>query len=261
VRHQPDQVRYHIGLVGQHPTVERRLSGRDNLRLLGRLHHLSDRAARRRADELLDRFGLADASGRLVQTYSGGMRRRLDMIAALITAPPVLFLDEPTTGLDPASRALIWSGVRELVADGTSVLLTTQYLDEADQLADQLVIIDHGRVVAAGTPDDLKAMIGARLDVVVHDPAELPAAADALTGIPATSGAAAVKPESRQVSIAVSGGTVVLTVVLRRLDQAGVTVNDIALRTPTLDEVFLRLTGDVPLPAAQPADQAGAVRA
>jgi ABC-2 type transport system ATP-binding protein len=240
----PAQVRRRIGLVGQHSTVDRKLSGRDNLRMFGRLYHLSDRAARRRADELLESFALAEAGSRLVETYSGGMRRRLDLIATLITAPPVLFFDEPTAGLDPASRAKIWAGIRELAAGGTSVLLTTQHLEEADQLAGQIAVVDHGRVIAVGTPDELKATIGARLDVVVHDPSSLPAAAVVLGRIAGLGPQGAeAEPEQRRVSVAITGGTLVLTEVVRELDRAGLIVDDVALRRPTLDEVFLRLTG------------------
>jgi ABC-2 type transport system ATP-binding protein len=241
---QPGPVRYRIGLAGQHAAVDEKLSGRDNLRMFGRLYHLSDRAARRRADELLERFGLAGAAGRLTETYSGGMRRRLDLIASLIVAPPVLFLDEPSTGLDPGSRSEIWASIRELVAGGTTVLLTTQYLDEADHLADLITVVDHGRVVASGPPDQLKAAIGDRLDVVVHDVSALPAAAAVLERIagPGADGTE-VEPEERRASAPISGGTLVLTEVVRELDRAGVIAEDVALRRPTLDEVFLRLTG------------------
>jgi ABC-2 type transport system ATP-binding protein len=240
----PGQVRSRIGLAGQHAAVDEKLSGRDNLRMFGRLYHLSDRTARQRADELLERFGLSEAGSRLAETYSGGMRRRLDLIASLIVAPPVLFLDEPSAGLDPVSRADIWASVRALVADGTSVLLTTQYLDEADQLAGHIAVIDHGRVIASGTPDQLKAAIGDRLDVVVRDEADLPGAAAVLDRLAGTAGhGATVEPGERRASAAVSGGTLVLTEVVRELDWAGVSAEDVALRRPTLDEVFLRLTG------------------
>ena len=162
-----DQVRYRIGLAGQHAAVDEKLPGRENLRMFGRLYHLPERVARRRADDLLDQFGLTDAAGRVVKTYSGGMRRRLDIAASLIVAPPVLFLDEPTTGLDPRSRSEVWDCLRELVAGGTTLILTTQYLDEADQLADQIAVIDEGTVVAAGTPAQLKERTGEnRLDDV-----------------------------------------------------------------------------------------------
>jgi ABC-2 type transport system ATP-binding protein len=234
-----DEVRYRIGLAGQHASMDEKLSGRDNLRLFGRLYHLSPKAARARADELLARFGLADAGDRLVRTYSGGMRRRIDLISSLITAPPVLFLDEPTTGLDPRSRGEIWDTIRELVADGTTVLLTTQYLDEADQLADGVAVVDTGRVIASGSPDELKAEIGSRLDVVVADARALPDAASVLSRI----GEPDTEPEFRRVSVPVSGGSMTLPSVVLELDRAGVAVEDVALRRPTLDEVFLRLTG------------------
>src|ERR1700689_227710 len=167
------RVRGLIGLAGQHAAVDEKLSGRDNLRLFGRLYHLPGRLARRRADELLDQFSLAGAADRVVKGYSGGMRRKLDLIASLIVAPPVLFLDEPTTGLDPRSRAEIWAAVRALAADGTTVLLTTQYLEEADRIADQIVIIDAGLVTAHGSPDELKDSLGSRVDVVLADAAGL----------------------------------------------------------------------------------------
>jgi ABC-2 type transport system ATP-binding protein len=236
----PAQVRYRIGLAGQHAAIDGKLTGRDNLRMFGRLYHLGDRAAMHRANELLDRFGFAEVAGRLAETYSGGMRRRLDVVASLIMAPPVLFLDEPTTGLDPGSRVQIWASIRELVADGTTVLLTTQYLDEADHLADRIAVVDNGRVVASGTPDELKAAIGDRIDVVLQDARSLPAAAAVLERIARAS--PAVEPERRKVSVAVSGGSLMLTRVLRELDQADVAAEDVALRRPTLDEVFLRLT-------------------
>jgi ABC-2 type transport system ATP-binding protein len=238
---QADEVRCRIGLAGQHAALDERLPGRENLRMFGRLYHLPERAARRRADELLERFGLANAGSRLVKTYSGGMRRRLDLIASLITAPPVMFLDEPTTGLDPRSRNEIWDTVRALVADGTTVLLTTQYLDEADQLADHVAVVDAGRVIATGTPDELKAAIGSRLDVVVRDAAELLTAGQVLERV--TGNAATVDPEQRRAGAAIGAGAIPLTELVRELDNAGVSVEDVALRRPTLDEVFLSLTG------------------
>jgi ABC-2 type transport system ATP-binding protein len=234
-----DKVRYRIGLAGQHASMDEKLSGRDNLRLFGRLYHLPPKVARRRADELLTRFGLADAGDRVVRTYSGGMRRRIDLISSLITAPPVLFLDEPTTGLDPRSRGEIWDTIRELVADGTTVLLTTQYLDEADQLADRIAVVDAGTVIAAGTPDELKAEIGSRIDVVVPETKDLPEAVAVLARI----GEPDADPENRRVSVPVGGGSMSLPAVVRELDRAGVAVEDVAVRRPTLDEVFLRLTG------------------
>jgi ABC-2 type transport system ATP-binding protein len=241
VVHDADQVRYRIGLAGQHASMDDKLSGRDNLRLFGRLYHLSPKVAGRRADELLTRFGLADAGDRVVRTYSGGMRRRIDLISSLITAPPVLFLDEPTTGLDPRSRGEIWDTIRELVADGTTVLLTTQYLDEADQLADRIAVVDTGKVIATGTPDELKAEIGSRIDVVVPETQSL---SDAV-GVLARIGEPDADPETRRVSVPVEGGSMTLPAVVRELDGAGVAVEDVTVRRPTLDEVFLRLTGKI----------------
>ncbi|MFI6456984.1 ATP-binding cassette domain-containing protein [Streptosporangium amethystogenes] len=233
------KVRARIGLAGQYAAVDEKLTGRGNLRMFGRLYHLSRREAHRRADELLERFDLMDAADRRVTGYSGGMRRRLDLITSLILRPEVLFLDEPTTGLDPRSRGEIWDSVRELVADGTTVLLTTQYLDEADRLADDIAVVDHGQVVATGTPDELKATIGDRLDVVLEDPAALPAAMtvlNTLTGTdPTTTGA-------ERLSVALSGARLRLADIVRELDHAGVAAADVSLRRPTLDEVFLRLT-------------------
>ncbi len=236
-----EKVRFRIGLAGQHASMDERLSGRENLRMFGRLYHLPERVARARADELLERFDLAHAGSRLVKTYSGGMRRRIDLIASLIIAPPVLFLDEPTTGLDPRSRGEIWEAIRSLVAEGATVLLTTQYLDEADQLAGSVVVVDAGRVIASGSPDELKAAIGNRLDVVVHDAATLASAAGVLAR---TTGAdPVVDPAERLVSVAVNRGTISLTEIVRELDRAGVVAEDVALRRPTLDDVFLRITG------------------
>ncbi|MEU6076375.1 ATP-binding cassette domain-containing protein [Micromonospora sp. NPDC047074] len=232
------KVRERIGLAGQYAAVDEKLTGRGNLRMFGRLYHLSRREAHRRADELLDRFGLMDAADRTVAGYSGGMRRRLDLITSLILRPEVLFLDEPTTGLDPRSRGEIWDSIRELVADGTTVLLTTQYLDEADHLADDVVVIDHGRVIATGTPDELKATIGDRLDVTLEDPAALPAAATVLHTLVGTE----PTTDADRLSVALPATGLRLADIVRALDHAGVAAADVSLRRPTLDEVFLRLT-------------------
>jgi ABC-2 type transport system ATP-binding protein len=234
------KVREKIGLAGQYAAVDEKLTGRANLRMFGRLHHLPRRAAHRRADELLDRFGLTDAADRPVAGYSGGMRRRLDLVTCLIRPPDLLFLDEPTTGLDPRSRGEIWDSVRELVADGTTVLLTTQYLDEADRLADDIAVVDHGQVIATGTPDELKATIGDRLDLTLADPAATSAAMtvlNTLTGTdPTTTG-------DDRLSVALPGiRGLRLADIVRELDRAGVAAADVGLRRPTLDEVFLRLT-------------------
>ncbi|MFG2001512.1 ATP-binding cassette domain-containing protein [Spirillospora sp. NPDC048911] len=234
-----DQVRARIGLAGQYAAVDEKLTGRGNLRLFGRLYHLPRREAHRRADELLERFGLTAAADRQVAGYSGGMRRRLDVVTSLILRPQVLFLDEPTTGLDPRSRGEIWDSIRELVADGTTVLLTTQYLDEADRLADDIAVVDHGRVVASGTPDELKATIGDRLDVVLADPAMLREAATVMHRLAGTD---PTMTGAESLSVALTGGGVRLADAVRELDRAGVAAADVSLRRPTLDEVFLRLT-------------------
>jgi ABC-2 type transport system ATP-binding protein len=246
VARQAAQVRARIGLVGQHAALDEILSGRQNLVMFGRLYHLGERAARARADELLERFTLADAGAKPVARYSGGMRRRLDLAAGLILSPPVLFLDEPTTGLDPRGRNEVWEAVRALVTEGTTVLLTTQYLDEADQLADQISLIDDGRVIASGTPGRLKATLGGdRIDVVLHGAGELPAAAAALgralgSGL---EGDLEIDQDTRRISAPVRDRVAALTEAVRALDEAGIRAEDIALRRPTLDEVFLHLTG------------------
>ncbi|QEV19408.1 ATP-binding cassette domain-containing protein [Streptomyces alboniger] len=238
VRRRPDEVRRRIGLLGQHAAVDEELSGRQNLDMFGRLYHLGARHARVRAEELLERFGLADTGGKAVKRYSGGMRRRLDLAASLITDPEVLFLDEPTTGLDPRGRAEVWESVRSLVGGGTTVLLTTQYLEEADQLADRVSVIDGGRVVADGTPDGLKRRLGGdRIDVVVRDAAQLARTADLLPA------GATVDADRRLASAPVTDRMEALTDVVRALRDAGIDAEDVALRRPTLDEVFLSLTG------------------
>ncbi|WP_020673480.1 ATP-binding cassette domain-containing protein [Amycolatopsis nigrescens] len=236
------QVRRRIGLVGQHAALDEVLGGRQNLIMFGRLYHLGAAAAARRADELLERFDLA-GTGRLpVKRYSGGMRRRLDLAASMILAPRVLFLDEPTTGLDPRSRNEVWRAVRSLVDSGTTVLLTTQYLDEADQLAGRISVIDHGRVIAEGSPDQLKSELGGdRLDVVAVDASRLADVAGLLAAVTGTE--PAIRTDLRLVSAPVRDRVRALTEAVRALDDAGLAVEDIALRRPTLDEVFLRLTG------------------
>jgi len=247
---QAQEVRYRIGLAGQQAAIDEFLTGRDNLEMVGRLYHMGRRAARRRADELLERFGLAEAASRLAKTYSGGMRRRLDLAASLVVAPPILFLDEPTTGLDPRHRIDMWDVIRQLVSDGTTLLLTTQYLEEADRLADQIVVMDAGTVVATGTADQLKRRIGGeRIDVQVRDAADLPAARAALAS--AVGAEAELDAGARRVMVPVSSGAAALAAVVRELDAAAVTIEDIALRRPTLDEVFLQLTGHAGADAAR----------
>jgi ABC-2 type transport system ATP-binding protein len=241
---EPRRVRAAIGLAGQHSAVDDDLTGLENLFILGLMWHLGRRRARARAAELLERFELADAGHRLVKTWSGGMRRRLDLVASLIVAPAVLFLDEPTTGLDPRSRSEIWSAVGSLAAEGTTVLLTTQYLDEADRIAGQIVIVNEGRVTAAGTPDDLKNSLGGRVDVVLSAPAAgddaLSAAAAVLADI--TGSRPQVDPDTGRLTAAITAGAMTLPELVRRLDAAGVEAEDVSIRRPTLDEVFLAET-------------------
>jgi ABC-2 type transport system ATP-binding protein len=233
-------VRARIGLAGQAATVDGLLSARANLRLVGRLYHLPRALADRRADELLERLGLAGEADRLVKTFSGGMRRRLDLAATLVAAPPVLFLDEPTTGLDPAGRNDLWALLRELVSDGMTLLLTTQYLEEADRLADDIVLLDHGRVVASGSPADLKARIGGdRVDVTLVAPEELAAGEAALA--PFAEGPASTDPTGPVVTVPVRPGTTLLEI-MRALDGADVAARDVHRRSPSLDDVFLTLT-------------------
>jgi ABC-2 type transport system ATP-binding protein len=233
-------LRQEIGLAGQYAAVDESLTGRENLELFGRLYRLDRHEARKRADELLERFDLTDAATRLVNTYSGGMRRRLDLGAALVAKPPVLFLDEPTTGLDPRSRLGLWETIEGQVAGGSTVLLTTQYLDEADHLADRIAVIDHGRLIAEGTGAELKDQVGGdRLEVRLTDQAQAETASSVLAAVtgcePTTEDHVVRAPVSRR------DGT--MTEALRRLDDAGVDVADLTLRRPTLDDVFLHLTG------------------
>ena len=242
VAREPGLVRERIALTGQYAAVDGSLTGRQNLVLFGRLLHLGRRAARARADELLDQFDLAEAADRSASEYSGGMQRRLDLAASLIRAPRVLFLDEPTTGLDPRSRNQVWDTVRKLVADGTTVLLTTQYLDEADQLADRISVVDTGRVVAEGSPDELKAAIGAdRLEVVVRDAGRLTDAAGVLTRV--TGAEVGIDPDTRRLRAPVTDRVSALVEAAEALRAAGIAVDDLGVRRPTLDEAFLRLTG------------------
>jgi ABC-2 type transport system ATP-binding protein len=238
------EVRRRIGLSGQEAAVDEILSGRQNLVLFGRLNRLDKTSAQRRADELLDCMGLVDAADRSVKHYSGGMRRRLDLAVTLILAPLVMFLDEPTTGLDPRNRNEVWSAIRSLVAGGTTVLLTTQYLDEADQLADQVVVIDTGRVIAEGTPEGLKSQVGGdRLEIVVGKDEQLALATSVLADAAGPGVEPEVEPETRRVTAPVAQPVAALTEVVRSLDDHGAEVDDIGLRRPTLDDVFLHLTG------------------
>jgi oleandomycin transport system ATP-binding protein len=246
VAEQPEEVRKLITLTGQFAAVDEDLTGRENLLLIARLLELSRKAARRRADELLERFGLAEAGGRLAKTYSGGMRRRLDLAMGLVGEPQVLFLDEPTTGLDPRARGDVWDMVRDLVAAGTTVLLTTQDLDEADRLASRIAVIDRGRVIDSGTPAELKAKVGGQsLDVRPAEPGELAKVGAIVAEV---AGAGAGEPNERDGVISAPlapgvSGTEALAAVSHRLGQAGIGVTELGLRLASLDEVFLTLTG------------------
>ncbi|MFJ8865644.1 ATP-binding cassette domain-containing protein [Streptomyces sp. NPDC102473] len=242
VAREPHRVRSRIGLAGQYAAVDEVLTGRQNLEMFGRLFHLGG-GARRRAGELLEQFDLVDAAGKGVREYSGGMRRRLDLAASMILAPAVLFLDEPTTGLDPRSRGEVWDAVRALVAGGTTVLLTTQYLDEADRLASHITVIDRGRAIADDSPDRLKDRVGGdRIEVVVAEPADLPAVAEAVDRV-AGGGPVVTEAPDRRVHAQVADRVAALTQVARTLQDEGIAVEDIGLRRPSLDDVFLRLTG------------------
>jgi ABC-2 type transport system ATP-binding protein len=251
----PRRVRARIGLTGQYAAVDARMTGRENIEYVGRLYHLGTRAARQRATELLTRFDLTDAADRVAKGYSGGMRRRLDIAMSLVARPSVLFLDEPTTGLDPRSRLAMWDLIAELVRDGTTTLLTTQYLEEADLLADRIAVIDHGSVIAEGTPDELKQRMGGdRIEVEVADLADVPSAIEALW--PLCADGCKVRHHEQTVTLPVAEGARLVPEVVRAMDAAGVVITDVGMRRPTLDDVFLNLTGHraEDAPAAADAD-------
>ncbi len=239
---QAAQVRRHIGITGQSESIDEYLTGRQNLVMVGELSRLPRTEARRRADDLLERFELTEAAGRITKTYSGGMRRKLDLAASLITQPEVLFLDEPTTGLDPRARIGMWALIRELGAAGTTLLLSTQYLDEADQLAHQIAVVDHGKVIAWGTPDQLKTQVGgAVLEVTVPPGTDITRAAELLRG--AAAGPVTVDARRHRLSLPAATEPGLVTKVVRALDGGGVAVDDVGVHRPALDDVFMTLTG------------------
>ena len=240
----PDAVRRSIGLSGQFAAVDEYLTGRENLQMVGQLYQMRAKAAKERAAELLEQFHLADAADRPTKTYSGGMRRRLDLAAALVVSPPVMFMDEPTTGLDPRNRQQLWEVIKQLVSGGTTLLLTTQYLEEADHLAHDIAVVDHGKVIAKGTSDQLQARTGGeRVEVVVHQREHIQTAAEVLAGF--GKGETTVEEHMRKLTAPVTGGAKLLAEVIRELDTRGIEIDDIGLRRPTLDDVFLSLTGHV----------------
>ena len=239
----PGKVRRRIGLSGQYAAVDEHLTGFENLELVGRLYHLGRKRSKERAGELLERFSLSDVADRPAGTYSGGMRRRLDLAGALVAEPPVLFLDEPTTGLDPRSRNQLWAAIRDLVTGGGTVVLTTQYMEEAEQLADDIVVIDHGREIAHGTADELKAMVGGdRIEVALRSDESIERARVLLGRF----SAGTVSVDGRSLTAPVSGGARTLTETLRLFDSARIELHDVGLRRPTLDDVFLSITGQSP---------------
>jgi ABC-2 type transport system ATP-binding protein len=242
VLHEPDRIKAHIGLAGQTVAVDEYLTGRENLEMIGRLYHLASRDARKRAGELLEQFELVDAADRIAKTYSGGMRRRLDLGASLVALPPVLFLDEPTTGLDPRSRRQLWGVISSLVAEGSTILLTTQYMEEADELAKRIAVVDAGRVIAEGTSDELKDKIGGhRIEVTVAKEAELNRAAELARRV--LGAEVTIDAAQRRISGPTRDGTSQLAGLVRDYDSAGIAVLDLQLHRPSLDDVFLTLTG------------------
>lgn len=239
VAEQPDEVRSLIGLTGQYAAVDEYLTGEENLQMMGRLYRLSKHDAKRRASELVEQFDLVEASKRPVRTYSGGMKRRLDLAMSLIAGPPIIFLDEPTTGLDPRSRLTMWDMIKQLAKHGTTILLTTQYMDEADQLADRIVVIDGGKVIAEGTANELKAKVGSdRLEITIGKNGNFEKARDVVNDK-----SLQADPERRILSIASKGGIKKLKEVLQQLEDAKIAVESVSLHRPTLDDVFLTLTG------------------
>lgn len=243
VLRQPQKVRMNMGLAGQSTAIDENLSGRENIEMVGRLYHLNSTTVKERATQLLDDFGLADAADRTAKTYSGGMRRRLDLAASLVGHPKILFLDEPTTGLDPQSRLELWGRIEDLVSGGVTVLLTTQYLEEADYLADKIAVIDQGQIIALGSPEDLKSKIGSDvIEIRLADNSQVREAAQKIRKF-GTGAAAVVEDESGSIVLAVDRGTSVLADVVRELDASSFAISDLNFRRPSLDEVFLTLTG------------------
>ncbi|WP_062994927.1 ATP-binding cassette domain-containing protein [Nocardia mikamii] len=255
VLREPQRLRAHIGASGQYAAVDEYLTGFENLEMVGRLYHLGIQRSKQRARELLERFRLSDAADRPVKGYSGGMRRRLDLAGALVANPPVLFLDEPTTGLDPRARLDLWDVIEELVAGGTTLLLTTQYMEEADRLADAIAVIDHGTVIARGTADELKTLVGGdRIELTVEHADVLPVAQQALAGLAV--GDIHVEPGLRRLTIPVDDGSQALVDTIERLSAHRVRIQDVGLRRPSLDDVFLTLTGHEAADSIDPADAA-----